>query len=281
MACIAVMQGRLIPPEGGRFQCFPRARWRDEFALAAETGLDAIEWIYDVFGEDTNPLASDAGLDEIRSLSQITGIAIRSLCADYFMDRPFLRISQAERAVLIEKMEWLLSRCTLIGITRVVIPFVDQSRIENEREFREALTIVDRLIPSAKAHKVELHLETALPPREFADLLAHCEDSLVRVNYDSGNSASLGYRVEEEFAAYGHRIGSVHIKDRVLGGGTVPLGTGNADLTSVFNGLARLGYRGDYVLQIARPKPGDELHWIAQNRSWLERQIETAMVNVR
>ena len=48
----------------------------------------------------------------------------------------------------------------------------------------------------------------------------------MRVNYDSGNSASLGYRPRDEFAAYGSRVGSVHLKDRRLGAGTAPLGRG-------------------------------------------------------
>src|SRR5215469_2554389 len=134
MSYIAVMQGRLVPPEGGHFQSFPRLRWRDEFALAAAAGLNAIEWIYDSFGEDMNPLASDAGIDEMRQLSIASGVVVRSLCADYFMDRPFLRASVAERTGLTQKMEWLLSRCGLIGITRVVVPFVDHSRIESEQE---------------------------------------------------------------------------------------------------------------------------------------------------
>ena len=53
---LGIMQGRLLPPEEQRFQSFPRQRWRDEFALAAAAGLDTIEWIYDAYGEDVNPL---------------------------------------------------------------------------------------------------------------------------------------------------------------------------------------------------------------------------------
>ena len=67
MSRIAIIQGRLVPPEDGRFQCFPRNRWRDEFAHAAAAGLDAIEWIYDLHGADMNPLATDAGIAEILS----------------------------------------------------------------------------------------------------------------------------------------------------------------------------------------------------------------------
>jgi hexulose-6-phosphate isomerase len=164
-----------------------------------------------------------------------------------------------------------------MGIGRVVIPFVDKSRIESEEEKLQTLSILRMLLPSAEKYNVEFHLETSLAPQSFAELLEQCPHPLLRVNYDSGNSCSLGYRVNEEFAAYGHRIGSVHIKDRRLGGGTVPLGTGNANLPAVFQGLAALSYRGDYVLQIARSEPGQELPWIAQNRARVASQIEAAM----
>jgi hexulose-6-phosphate isomerase len=249
--------------------------------MAPQAGLNAIEWIFDVYGEEVNPLVSDHGLHEMRALSERTGIVVRSVCADYFMDRPFLRTTPAERNELIKKFRWLLTRCGLAGITRIVIPFVDRSRIENEGEKREVLAIVDSLLPAAEANGVELHLETSLPPDEFAQLLQQNQHPLLGANYDSGNSASLGYVVEEELNAYGHRIRSVHIKDRVRGGGTVPLGTGDADLPALFNALARLGYRGDYVLQIARQQPGQEMQWIAQNRAWIANQIEQATRGVQ
>jgi L-ribulose-5-phosphate 3-epimerase len=276
MACIATMQGRLVPPEGGHFQSFPRHRWRDEFALAASAGLNAIEWIFDVYGEDVNPLSTDVGLDELRALSATTGVAVRSVCADFFMDRPFLRATTTEREDRIRKMEWLLARCKRAGIRRVVIPFVDNSAIRSEEEQLQALSILRQLLPAAEETNVELHLETSLGPAPFAAMLEQCLHPLLRANYDSGNSASLGYKVEEEFAAYGHRIGSVHIKDRVLGGGRVPLGTGNADLPALFAGLARLKYAGDYVLQIARAETGGEMPWTAQHRAWVSAQIQQA-----
>ena len=107
-------------------------------------------------------------------------------------------------------------------------------------------------------------------------MLAQIPDPLLRVNYDSGNSASLGYDVASELAAYGARIGSVHIKDRVRGGGTVPLGTGDADLPALFSGLARLRYQGDYVLQVARGTDGGEVEWARQNRAFLVRELGRA-----
>ena len=276
MPFFAIMQGRLLPPEGGRFQSFPKEAWRSEFSLAARAGLNGIEWIFDSYGEDVNPLGTETGIAEMRSLSQQSGVTVRSLCADYFMDKPFLRTNDLERRQLIEKMHWLLLRCKLAGIRRVVIPFVDNSRIENGDEESEVIFILQSILPSAEANEVELHLETSLAPKPFAGLLERCNHPLVRVNYDSGNSASLGYMLADEFAAYGKRIGSVHIKDRHRGGSTVPLGTGSADLAGLFRGLAKLRYDGDYVLQIARSMIGDEVRWITQNLAFVATQIEIA-----
>jgi hexulose-6-phosphate isomerase len=96
----------------------------------------------------------------------------------------------------------------------------------------------------------------------------------IKVNYDSGNSSSLGYRPAEEFAAYGKRVGSVHIKDRVCGGGTVPLGEGDADFPALFEALRRVEYRGDFILQVARGPEGDEVAWARTNRAFVEHYLK-------
>ena len=266
---VAIMQGRLLPPHDGRFQCFPREGWRDEFALAAAADLDAIEWIFDVFGLDVNPVATDAGLEEMAALSAQTGVGVRSICADYFMDRPLLRADDHEIEDRIETLSWLLRRCALLGAGRVVLPFVDASRIGSDAELGSVASILGQVLSVVDETGVELHLETSLAPEPFADLLARLPHPSVKVNYDSGNSASLGYSPRGEFGAYGARVGSVHIKDRVRGGGTVPLGSGDADFEALFNCLDDIAYEGDFVLQVARGADGDEVNWARHNRAFL------------
>ena len=273
MQRIAIMQGRLVAPTGGSIQSFPRDRWREEFALAAAAGMDAIEWIYDVHGADVNPLATDVGVAEMRTLSRQHGIAVVSLCADYFLDRPFVRTSLDNVADLTERLHWLIGRCGQAGITRAVLPFVDASRIDTPDDERRIHEVLRQTLPVCEATGVELHLETSLAPRAFSSLLAQVPDRMLQVNYDSGNSASQGYDVASELAAYGTRIGSVHIKDRIRGGGTVPLGTGDADLPALFSGLAGLRYQGDYVLQVARSTDGCEVEWARHNRAFLAFQL--------
>lgn len=259
------MQGRLVPPVGDRFQCFPRLNWADEFAFAAEAGLDCIEWIYDQFGADVNPLATDVGIGSMLDLSERTGVQVVSICADYFMDWPLVRASPAELDNRVDVLLWLIDRARRLRIERIVLPFVDASRIDTDAELEQVAKTLARALPRAEESRIEMHLETALGPARFAELLALLPAALVKVNYDIGNSASLAYDPREEFEAYGDRVGSVHIKDRVKGGGTVALGSGDADIPAVFECLRAVDYAGDFVLQVARDVPGDEVRWAQRN----------------
>jgi len=263
---IGIMQGRLLPPLGDRIQCFPRDDWAREFPLASAAGLDCIEWIFDEFGADVNPLATDSGIDGARALSEQHRVRVSSICADYFMDRPLVRANVSELAERTVVLDWLMRRCGRLGADRVVLPFVDASRIDTAEELDDVAAVLRRTLPVAEETGIEIHLESSLDPERFAGLLERLPHRLLKVNYDSGNSSSLGYHPRGEFSAYGDRVGSVHIKDRVLQGGTVPLGTGDADLPALFDCLRGVGYVGDIILQVARDVPGDEIAWARSNR---------------
>jgi hexulose-6-phosphate isomerase len=276
MAHLGIMQGRMVPPTDNRIQCFPCERWADEFELAAQAGLDCIEWIYDLYGADVNPLATDSGLEKLRELSLQHKVKVLSICADYFMDKPLVRASQVELEDRLRTFHWLLERGRLIGINRMVIPFVDASRIDTQEEFDEVVSLLKRILEETRKTGIEIHLETSLNPTRFAELLSRLPDPRLKVNYDSGNSSSLGYAPREEFAAYGERVGSVHIKDRLLGASTVPLGTGDADFAALAEGLRKVAYKGDFILQVARGTSGDEVAWARQNRTFVLKHFISA-----
>jgi len=265
------MQGRLSPPDGGRFQSFPREHWAEEFAIAAAVPLSYIEWICDDYGADINPLISDGGPQRLVHLMETSGIQLMAICADWFMDFPLLRCSRADQEFRRTFLERLIRAANLIGAQRIVLPFVDVSRIGSQEDEDEVVCILQKVLPTAGQTGVELHLETDLGPNRFRALLDRLPHALVKVNYDSGNSSSLGYRASEEIAAYGERIGSVHIKDRVRGGGTVPLGTGDTDFDDVFGSLKKAGYAGDFTMQVARGDAGCELDWARRNLAFIRR----------
>ena len=187
---------------------------------------------------------------------------VKSICADYFMDCPLVGTPSALREERAARLEWLISICPDLHIGRIVLPFVDGSRISGGRDAEDALRVLNQVLPEAARCGVELHLETDLNPPAFKSFLDEIRDPAIKVNYDCGNSGSLGYSPAEEFAAYGDRIGSFHIKDRILGGGTVPLGAGSVDFSALRQELIDIAYQGDFVMQVARGVPGDELRWL-------------------
>jgi L-ribulose-5-phosphate 3-epimerase len=270
---IGIMQGRLSPPLHGRIQSFPAGTWQAEFPRASEAGLQAIEWIYDVEDADSNPIGNAAGLEEMRQLSKEHGVAVQSLCADYFMPFPFVRAAALEWEERLRKFEWLLGQCHQAGVQHVVLPFVDNSRIDSAQDRSDVLRLLERVKGTLRRLDMQIHLETSLGPEDFRSLIEAIGNPQVRINYDSGNSSSLGFSAEAEWDAYGKLIGSVHIKDRLKGGGTVPLGTGNADFNALARCLKRFEYQGRFILQAARGTAGDEVNWARQNRSFLDKLL--------
>ena len=92
----------------------------------------------------------------------------------------------------------------------------------------------------------------------------------VTINYDIGNSAAMGYDPVEEFRAYGDKISDLHVKDRLVGHGPVPLGKGNADISKIFDLLSKYNYNGLLIFQAFRDDEGvkmfkDQLNWFLKN----------------
>jgi L-ribulose-5-phosphate 3-epimerase len=268
MSKIGIMQGRLVPPTENRFQCFPRENWDIEFENASKANIDCIEWIYDLYGAGINPLSTDTGIEKIKNFSAKFGVQVLSVCADYFMERTLVRASDSEITERLNTLEWLMHRCYLLKMNRLVLPFVDASSINNNEELESVIKILDHALTISEETGVEIHLETSLEPNRFAYLLSRLPHPMLKVNYDSGNSSSLGYLPQDEFSAYGDRVGSVHIKDRIRGGSTVPLGEGDADFLSLFECLKNINYSGDFILQVARGIPGDEVNLAKINRAF-------------
>ena len=273
-----IMQGRLSPPEDGRFQSFPRNSWREEFARARDAGLSYIEWIHDEYGRPANPIFTAEGLAEFHELKQQNGIATTALCGDWFMDFPLIRCTQGCNSLTANSICTISSRLAKrIGAHHMVLPFVDQSSMKTEEDKAQALEVLSRALSIAEREGVELHLEADFKPDDFAAFLTRIDHPMLKVNWDSGNSSGLGYVATEEFAAYGDRIGSVHIKDRYKkpegGVETRPLGTGSADFDDVFGAIRSIDYKGGYTLQVARGTPGDEVNFIKTQLQFLRQHV--------
>lgn len=267
---LGVMQGRLLPKYKGRYQAHPKGAWRDEFPRAAAAGLDLIEFILDFEDAEENPLLADPAA--IRATMQATGVGVASVCADYFMEAPLHRPETATGSAAV--LNRLIETAAALGIGDIVIPCVDQSRLadwEDEDRLAATLTLA---VERADRANVRLSLETDLDSARFAALLARLPSPRIAVNYDIGNSASLGYDPAEEWAAYGPRVSDVHVKDRVRGGGSVELGSGDADIPGVIRLMRDHRFDGPVIMQAFRDDEGAAV--FARQLAWLKNCAERA-----
>ncbi len=256
---IGFMQGRLSPPVGDRIQAFPWVHWRDEFPAARRLGFTLMEWTVDAARLRENPIMTRAGQDEIRSLEDTFGVRVRSLTADCVMEAPFYKASEGERERVrrLDDLKALLDACAESGIVLVVIPLVDDGRLVTDAEEDALRQELLPLTPVLRDSGVRVVFESDFPPPRLRAFIDTFPPEAYGINYDTGNSAAVGYDPREEIERYGTRIWNVHVKDRRRGGTTVPLGTGAADLPMVFNMLVGCGYAGKYILQTARAADGN------------------------
>lgn len=264
---IGVIQGRLLPKFNGRYQAHPVDYWRDEFPIAKQLGLDCIEFILDFNDAEKNPLLCDGGIDEILSVSERTGVAVKTVCADYLMEAPLHSDNQQVAEKSMEVLHRLIHVTAELGATDIVIPCVDQSTLNGRKSMDRLVSRFNSLQDLVERKNVNLSLEADLAPGPFHELLDRFASARVTVNYDIGNSAALGYDPAEELEAYGDRITDIHIKDRVLDGASVLLGTGDADFDLFFDKLKSFNYTGPFLMQAYRDDEGvsvfkDQMKWV-------------------
>ena len=246
------MQGRFSPLIGGRIQAFPWGHWQSEFELAQRNGFGLMEWTLDQEELHDNPLMTEAGRAEIAGLRRRHGLEIPSLTGDCFMQAPFWKSEGSERQLLQRQFIEVVNACAQIGISLIVVPLVDNGRLENAGQEAALTGFLAEQAGLLEQQGMRIVFESDQQPDELARFIDRLDVRRFGVNYDIGNSAALGYDAEEEIAAYGQRILNVHVKDRVRGGTTVSLGTGHAEFDKVFAALGRIGYAGSYILQTAR-----------------------------
>lgn len=253
---IGVMQGRLLPKYLGRYQAHPVGYWMDEFKIAKEINLDCIEFILDFNEVEKNPLLTDSGVNTIMNLTKETGILVRSVCADYFMEAPLhskdLRVSNKSLFVL----KKLIENASKIGVQDIVIPCVDHAALKSQSDVNLFIKQIKKILKTVENLDINLSLETDLDPINFSTLLSNLDSTNITVNYDIGNSAAMGYDCIEELKAYGSKISDVHIKDRSFNGGSVFLGEGDANFHEFFSALKNYNYQGPFIMQAYRDDEG-------------------------
>lgn len=271
---IGFMQGRLSDMINNKIQSFPWLSWENEFFVARELGIHLMEWTLDQERLCENPIMTKEGQNKITSLCLENMISIPSLTGDCFMQAPFWKESKEKRIALLKDFENIVSACSSLGIKFVVIPLVDNGKIETKTQESILLHCLTEQIPLLKSKNVKVIFESDFNSRDLANFIDKFPKEHFGINYDIGNSASLGFDPVQEIESYGHRIFNVHVKDRLLGGTTVPLGEGCAKFDVVFNSLNKINYPGNFILQTARAKDSNHsevlVNFYDMVKKWLD-----------
>lgn len=270
---IGIMQGRLSPPSDGKMQSFPWSSWKEEFPLAKECGFQLIEWALDQDRLYENPLMTKSGRQEIRSLIEMHGIQIWSLTGNCFMQAPFYKANGERKSTLLNDFKNIILSCSHVGIGNILIPLVDDGRLGNSSQEKSLFEGLSEVTPLLEKFKMQISFESDFEPDRLAKFIGMLEPEFFGMTYDIGNSASLGYDAGEEISAYGERIVNVHVKDRVKGNGTVPLGQGDANFETVFSALKKISYMGPLILQVARDDHLPEAKWAKINRTFVKNYL--------
>jgi len=261
------MQGRLLPKYNGRYQAHPVGYWEDEFPIASDLGLKYIEFIFDYNDVELSPLMSDSGIRKITDISSDYNVNVKTVCADYFMAYPLHSKSEEVHQMSMSMLNKLITQCKKIGITDIIIPCVDQSSLNDETTKNTFINKMKYFANKLDNKNINLSLETDLNPTEFFELINKIDSPNITVNYDLGNSSSLGYDLSEEFDSYGSIITDIHIKDRSFKGNSVFLGKGDVEFPSFFYEINKIDYKGPLIMQVFRDEEGvsifnDQLNWL-------------------
>jgi len=268
---IGFMQGRLSSMIGGKIQSFPWDSWRDEFVAAKSIGINIMEWTLDQERLYENPIMTSSGQREIISLCNKNDFSIPSLTGDCFMQAPFWKADDADHCEKLKAdFKAIIKSCSNIGVEFVVVPLVDGGSLDSIQQENTLVEFLLQQQTNLKELGVRIIFESDFVPVELNRFISQLDSDVFGINYDIGNSASLGLDPSEEFKLIGDRILNVHVKDRVRNGTTVPLGQGNADFKAVYSCLKVHGYDSNYILQTARAADDQHLEVLLEYKKFVQ-----------
>ena len=254
-----LVQGRALNQNDDLLQSFP-SNWIEEFPLIEKLGFDGIEWIYDKKSEYNNPILNLDQHENIKMISKKYNVSLENIVFDWFIIHPLIKNNDITLSTKIEKLIDLLDTSEKIGFQRVIFPLLEGNSIHDSNEMELFLKIFsDNILPTLNLKKLEIHFETSMSPNDEFYFISKLDNSQTKICFDMGNSASLGFDCSEVLDKISPFLGSVHIKDRLINGPTVPLGEGSVDFSKVFKILNEIKFSGPISFQAYRNKNSNNI----------------------
>lgn len=246
---IGIIQGRLSARPWPKLQEFPWDTWEKEFLYAVEIGYDFIEWIFEETGYEVNPIWTMEGRKRIKKVTEETGVPVGSVCADYFLEKPFYRRKGYSLKEHIGMLKELIQKTAETGADTILLPVLENAEIRCDEDTAILTEAVGSVIPTLEACGVYLGFETELPAHRYLELVTAFGSPYVGAYYDAGNCAFCGHDMRDDMEVLKGHVLNIHVKDRKRGGESVPLGTGDTNFAEGIPFLMGNGFTGNFVMQ--------------------------------
>ena len=273
---LGVMQGRIVNQERMKIQSFPWNNWEKEFKILNQNKFNLLEWTVDNEKFFKNPINSKKGRRKINKLKKNYKIKINSLTTDFFMEKPFFKEKvKKNMSICFKKLKTILMNANKIKIKFIIVPLVDNSSLKkNKIDF--FIKKISRIKNILRINKQMVLFESDFAPKVLLKFIKRFDTRFFGINYDTGNSASLGYKFENEII-YFKFVKNIHLKDRLYNGETKRLGEGDFNFKKFISFIIRNKYKGNFIFQTARSKYNKHLEEIIINKNYIIRLISNKM----
>jgi len=245
---VGFLQGRLSASSRGALQAFPGDAWEEEFRRARSFGFDAIEWLLSAERADENPIRQADGRAGIRQVVAETGIHVLSVCAGYFSQHRFFRVTVAEQSDSVAVLMALIGEARAIGAATVRVPLFATSQIEGRHDLDELLACLREPLALARSVHVRIGLETGMPATENLDLIEKIHHESAGVYYATGHGAVRGDDIAVDIRRLGGCLCGVHVNHPKIDDHSVLFWRDRPDLLTFLEALSAVDYLGPVVL---------------------------------
>ena len=284
---IGVMQGRLTNPnDRNNIQFMPiNDEISQEFRKTSCMSLDYIEWIIPAKIPNSF-LGNYYDQETLKYLISNSGVSIRAICLDYLMGLDFGQ--EDTLAEVRDSINWIANIAYNIGCKTIVIPIYNINM--NIKQIRYLISLIlERYNMKVVFEFLDSNSSTGINFIDniiYIDKLSFRDNTKVGCCFDIGNNCLVlgnvvtppqkNYEgiIKEMENYYRHGLlYHIHIKEKDKYGNTVPLGKGiigNKGWREIFSFLKDINYGGDYTLQVARGKNGNEMDYIHEQVEFIK-----------
>lgn len=290
MSKLGIMQGRLTNPINRtdiQFPLYNSDEIVNEFETAKQLGLDYIEW--NICEGIPNLFLGDFYAQEtLKGLKKFTKVSIDSICLDYLMD---LDLKDKDLGFATNTINWIANIAENIGCKKIIIPIYNINMNMSQIRYlissileRYNIKIVFEFLDSNSFTGINF-----INDLHYIDKLNFRNNTKIGCCFDIGNNCQVIGNIitppqknyediikeMENYYRHGY-LYHIHIKEKDKHGNTVPLGNGiigKKGWEEIFSFLKDIQYSGDFTLQVARGKNGDEINYVKKQVEFIKELI--------